>query len=206
MHVMGPRLGSLAFMALVGCATSSSSDAPAPGSDPATVAPPVQDLGGTLGVGDVIELRVFREPDLAGVYRVTRNGVIEVPLIGTVQLAGRDPDEIAAEIRTRLADGFLKDPQVAVFVREHNSQKIYVLGQVSKPGTFPYEDGMSIIQAITNAGGFTRLASTNGVTVTRAVGEKERRFSVPVGDIGSGKAPNFTLQQGDIIFVQEALF
>lgn len=205
MHVMGPRLSSLAILALVGCATSSS-DAPGPGSDPAAVAPPVENLGGTLGVGDVIELRVFREPDLAGVYRVTRNGVIEVPLIGTVQLSGRDPDEIAAEIRTRLADGFLKDPQVAVFVREHNSQKIYVLGQVAKPGTFPYEDGMSIIQAITNAGGFTRLASTNGVTVTRAIGDKERRFSVPVGDIGSGKAPNFSLQQGDIIFVQEALF
>lgn len=206
MHAMRLILAALACLGLGACATAPATEPSRPAPDPAVAAAPVEDKAGTLGVGDVIELRVFREPDLAGVYRVTRAGAIEVPLIGTVQLAGRDPDEIALEIRTRLADGYLKDPQVAVFVREHNSQKIYVLGQVSKPGTFPYEDGMTIIQAITNAGGFTRLASTNGVTVTRAVGEKERRFSVPVGDIGSGKAPNFTLQQGDIIFVQEALF
>lgn len=206
MHVMRIVLGAIAAVVLAGCATPAASVATSEATDPATAAAPVKDSGGSLGPGDVIELRVFREPDLAGVYRVTRNGSIEVPLIGTVLLGGRDPDEVAAEIRTRLADGYLKDPQVAVFVREHNSQKIYVLGQVAKPGTFPYEHGMTIIQAITNAGGFTRLASTNGVTVTRAQGEKERRFSVPVGDIGSGKAPNFTLQQGDIIFVQEALF
>lgn len=206
MHAMRLTLAALACLGLAACATAPATEPSRPSGDPAVAAAPVEDKAGTLGVGDVIELRVFREPDLAGVYRVTRSGAIEVPLIGTVQLAGRDPDEVALEIRARLADGYLKDPQVAVFVREHNSQKIYVLGQVSKPGTFPYEDGMTIIQAITNAGGFTRLASTNGVTVTRALGEKERRFSVPVGDIGSGKAPNFTLQQGDIIFVQEALF
>jgi polysaccharide export outer membrane protein len=205
MHVMRSLSAVLALLGFVACATSSSPSGTST-TDPAAVAPPVEHLSGTLGVGDVIEIRVFREPDLAGVFRVTRTGAIEMPLIGTVQLMGREPDEVASEIRSRLAAGYLKEPQVAVFVREHNSQKVYVLGQVAKPGTFPYEDGMSIIQAITNAGGFTRLASTNGVTVTRAVGEVERRFSVPVGDIGSGKAPNFTLQQGDIIFVQEALF
>lgn len=160
-----------------------------------------------LGAGDVVEVRVFREPDLAGVYRIGGDGNIEFPLIGKVPALGRPPDEVAADMRTRLASGYLVDPQVSVFLREQNSAKIHVLGQVNKAGTFPFESGMTVIQAITNAGGFTKLAATNGVTVTRfaPTGEKQR-FQVPVGDIGSGQASNFQLKPGDIVFVPEAIF
>ncbi|MBK6687084.1 MAG: polysaccharide biosynthesis/export family protein [Deltaproteobacteria bacterium] len=160
-----------------------------------------------LGAGDVVEVRVFREPDLAGVYRIGGDGNIEFPLIGKVPAMGRPPDEVAADMRTRLASGYLVDPQVSVFLREQNSAKIHVLGQVNKAGTFPFESGMTVIQAITNAGGFTKLAATNGVTVTRFTpsGEKQR-FQVPVGDIGSGQAANFQLKPGDIVFVPEAIF
>lgn len=159
-----------------------------------------------LGAGDVIEVKVYREPELDGVYRVNAVGALEFPLVGKVVLKGKNADDVAREIRARLADGYLKDPQVTVFVREYNSKKIHVLGQVVRAGTFPYEPRMSIIQAITNAGGFTKLASTNAVKVTRVADGTEQSFELPVGDIGSGKAPNFELWPGDIIFVPEALF
>jgi len=159
-----------------------------------------------LGAGDVIEVKVYREPELDGIYRVNANGALEFPLIGKVTLEGKNADGVASEIRTRLADGFLKEPQVTVFVREYNSKKVHVLGQVTKTGTFPYEPRMTIIQAITNAGGFTKLAATNSVKVTRVTANGEQTYEVPAGDIGKGKAPNFELQPGDIVYVPEAIF
>ncbi len=159
-----------------------------------------------LGPGDVVEIRVFREPDLAGTYRVSPDGRLDFPLIGAVQLGGRKPAEVEDEIRARLADGYLKEPQVSVFVRELNSQKIHVLGQVTKSGTFPYEPRMTIIQAVTNAGGFTKLAAANRVSLTRMVGGVEQTVILRVGDIGEGLLPNFELLPGDIVFVPESLF
>ena len=73
-----------------------------------------------------------------------------------------------------------------MLLREYNSKKIFVFGEVQKPGTFPYEEDMSIIQAITMAGGFTKVASKNDIAVTRQVEGKETKIRVPVADIGSG--------------------
>ncbi|MCC7384174.1 MAG: polysaccharide biosynthesis/export family protein [Deltaproteobacteria bacterium] len=159
-----------------------------------------------LGAGDVIEIRVFREPDLAGTYRINENGELEFPLIGKVNLRDKTAEQVATEIRTKLSQGYLRDPQVAVFVKEVNSRKIHVLGQVNRAGTFGFEPGMTVVQAVTNAGGFTKLASVNGVTVTRVVDGKEQTFKLKVGEITSGDAPNFELWPGDIIFVPESLF
>lgn len=198
---LGKRAMILAFQMVValGCAS-------APSTKPGA-APEVKTVEDTaLGESDVVEIKVFREPDLAGVYRVAPSGEIDFPFIGKVIVLGKDANAVAEEIRARLADGFLKNPQVSVFVREHNSQKIHVLGQVNKAGTFSYQPGMTIVEAITLAGGFTKLAATNRVRVTRVIESKEQVFDVPVGDIGSGKAPNFQLRAGDIVFAAEAIF
>ena len=133
-----------------------------------------------LGVGDVVDIKVYREPDLAGIYRVGQAGAIDFPLIGSVRLAGRDAHEVANEIRSRLGDGYLQQPQVMIFVREYNSRKIHVLGQVTKAGSFGFKSGMSIIEAVAEAGGFTKLASTNRVRVTR--GDTEAAFAQQGGD------------------------
>ncbi|MEO1334316.1 MAG: polysaccharide biosynthesis/export family protein, partial [Myxococcota bacterium] len=132
--------------------------------------------------------------------------IIDFPLIGGVELLAKRPEQVEDDIRTRLAAGFLVEPKVTVFVKERNSQKVHVLGQVNKPGSFNYETGMTVIQAITNAGGFTKLASRNGVQLTRVSSGKEERFRVPVGDIGEGTSRNIELQPGDIVFVPEAIF
>lgn len=159
-----------------------------------------------LGPGDVFTVDVFGEKDLSGKFRVSARGTIDYPFAGNVKVAGMTPTEVAAMLRKKLADGYLKDPSVSVFVEAYNSKKISILGQVAKPGTFPYMNNMSIVEAITLAGGFTAIASKNDVTVTRTENGKSRRFQVPVEQIGEGHAANYLLRPGDIVFVPERIF
>lgn len=162
--------------------------------------------GGTLGSGDLVEVRVFQEPDLSGPYRVSPEGTIDFPLCGKVMLAGRTSSQTADALTQCLANGFIRRPQVTVLVREYTSKKIFVFGEVQKPGTFPFDQDMSVIQAITLAGGFTKLAAKNNTNVTRIVEGREVKIRVPVEDIGIGREKNFELQPGDIVFVPESFF
>lgn len=159
-----------------------------------------------LGPGDVFNVEVFGEKDLSGKFRVSAQGTIDYPFAGTVKVAGLTPPEVATLIRQKLASGYLKDPSVSVFVESYNTKKISVFGQVQKPGTFNYMNNMSIIEAITLAGGFTPIASKNDISVTRVEHGKSRRFTVPVEEIGQGKSANYLLRPGDIVFVPERLF
>lgn len=168
--------------------------------------PAVQVNASTLGPGDVLEVRVYREPELSGVYQVGSDGDVVFPLCQRVVVNGLTPNGAADAVRKCLANGFMRDPQVTVVVKEYNSKKVFVFGEVQKPGTFVYQDGMSIVQAVTVAGGFTRTAAQNATSVTRRVSGQEVRMKVPVQDIALGKAPNFTLEPGDIVFVPESLF
>jgi polysaccharide export outer membrane protein len=154
----------------------------------------------------VVEVRVFQEADLSGAYRLGPDGVIDYPLCGKVKLSGLSAGEAADALTKCLGAGFLKRPQVSVMIREYNSKKIFVFGEVQKPGTFPYEQEMSIVQAVTLAGGFTKVASKNATHVTRIVDGVERKIRVAVEDIGVGREKNFLLQPGDIIFVPESFF
>jgi polysaccharide export outer membrane protein len=160
----------------------------------------------TLGPGDVIEVRVYGEPELSGVYMLGRLGDVTFPLCQRVVLGGLSGNGAADKLRECLSAGFMRDPQVSVLVKEYNSKKVFVFGEVQKPGTFPYEDGMSVVQAVTLAGGFTKTASQNNTSVTRRVQGQEVKVKVPVQDIALGKAPNFTLEPGDIVYIPESLF
>jgi len=160
----------------------------------------------TLGAGDVIEVRVFQEPELSGVYQVGTQGDVTFPLCKTVAVGGLTANAAAEAIRSCLAAKYMRDPQVSVLVKEYNSKKIFVFGEVQKPGTFPFQDGMSVVQAVTLAGGFTKTAAQNSTSVTRRVGGNEKKIKVSVQDIALGKAANFTLEPGDIVYVPESLF
>ncbi len=161
----------------------------------------------TLGPGDVFDIRVYGEKDLSSTFRVASDGTIDYPLLGTVQVAGLTPTEVVGVLEKGLKEGeFLKKPQVSVFVKEYNSKKVSVFGQVKKPGTFSYQDGMSVVEAISLAGGFTAMARGNDTTVIRIVEGAKKRFRVPVEEIGQGKAANFFLRAGDILFVPERIF
>lgn len=175
------------------------------GHSTAQVRIPTENARAALGPGDVFEVRVYGEPDLSGVYRVGSDGSIDFPLVGKVMAERRTGPEVTHEISERLA-AYVKRPQVSIFVKEFNANKVFVFGEVQKPGTFPFEDGMNIIQAITLAGGFGKLADKDGTFVTRRQDGKEQRLEVSVNAIGEGKVPNFELLPGDIVYVPEALF
>ena len=171
------------------------------------------DIGGadagnasTLASGDFMDVRVYQEPDLSGQFRVSPDGFIDFPLCGKIHVGGLNAGESAAVLTDCLGKGFLRRPQVVVLVKEFNSKKIFVFGDVSKPGAFPYEDGMTIVQALSQAGGFNRTASKNGVNVVRVVENKEIKVPVKVEDIITGREKNFSLVPGDIVFVPEGFF
>jgi len=171
--------------------------------DEATAEPPDT----TLGPEDVFDVRVFGEKDLSNTYRVASDGTIDFPLIGTVSVIGKTPAEVADVIELKLVEGdFLKRPEVSILVTEYNSKKVSVFGQVKQPGTFPYQDGMNVVEAISKAGGFTSMAKADDTVVIRVVDGEKKRFKVAVEAIGEGREPNFALRAGDIVFVPERVF
>jgi polysaccharide export outer membrane protein len=188
----------LALVILLGCADR----AVAP--YPVSLPPPPSDAA--LGAGDLFEVRVFGEPQLSSAYEVAADGTINFPLIGAVAVADRTPTQIEKELQARLADGYIRSPSVSVRVTEYRSRKVSVFGQVRSPGTFPFTENMSVVEAITRAGGFTGMAKKNAVRITRVQGEATERIVVAVEDIGQGRAPNFLLRPGDVIFVPERMF
>ena len=117
----------------------------------------VQDT--TLGPADVFEVRVFRQKDLSGVYSVNADGQFTFPLIGHVKAMGRTPQQVEGDLRERLADGYLVDPQVSILVKEYNSKKVSVFGQVQRPGKLRFSEGMTVIDAIAQAGGFAAFGT-----------------------------------------------
>ncbi len=160
----------------------------------------------TLGPNDLFEVRVYQEPELSGMYQVGPQGDIMFPLCKQVVVSGLTANGAAEKLRDCLARGFLRNPQVSVLVKEFNSRKVFVFGEVQKPGTFAFEDGMSVVQALTLAGGFTKQAAQNSTSVTRRIKGQEVKLKVNVQDIALGKAANFTLEPGDIVYVPESMF
>jgi protein involved in polysaccharide export with SLBB domain len=160
----------------------------------------------TLGPNDVFEVRVYQEPELSGLYQVGPQGEIMFPLCKKVAVSGLTANGAAEKLRACLSQGFLKNPQVSVLVKEFNSRKVFVFGEVQKPGTFAFEDGMTVVQALTLAGGFTKQAAQNSTSVTRHVNGQEVKLKVYVQDIALGKAANVKLEPGDIVYVPESMF
>ena len=160
-----------------------------------------------IGAGDKINIQVFNEKELSGVYQVSPDGYIMFPFIGELKVVGLDNFSLAVKIASKLKEGYLKEPNVTVVVEEFVSKRIFVLGQVKKAGSFPIRRQMSVIEAISLAGGFTNLADLSNVVVTRKSGVgKEKRFVVDIKSIVNGAKENFYLDAGDIVFVGERFF
>ncbi|HYO70462.1 MAG TPA: polysaccharide biosynthesis/export family protein [Archangium sp.] len=199
----------LLFVLLLGAVTACRTTAPTQAIDasalPESPASEVSETRRTLGPGDLVDVRVFQEPDHSGVWAVSPEGTIDYPLCGKVHLAGRTSGTAADALRDCLTR-YLRHPEVSVAIREYNSKKVFVFGEVQKPGTFSYEEGMTIIEAVTLAGGFTKLASPNGTQVARLDEGQQLKIRVPVKDIRDGAEKNFALRPGDIVYVPESFF
>ena len=149
-----------------------------------------------LGAGDVISIRVFGEPDLTFErIRLSDAATVPYPLLGEVRAKGRTPVELESVISEGLRDGYLVSPRVTVNVTEYRD--FYVNGEVSSPGGYSFQPGMTVRKAVSLAGGKTDRASTNKMFVTRegdADGEERR---VELDD---------PLMPGDILTVEESFF
>jgi polysaccharide biosynthesis/export protein VpsN len=144
---------------------------------------------------DVLKVTVFDEPDLSlDEARIGSDGVIAMPLIGDVKVAGLTTEQIARRIERRLADGYLKKPRVSVAINEY--RQFYVHGEVEKPGGYSYQDGLTVQRAIVLAGGFTERASESKITLARE-GEPDRALSVGLDE---------KVHPGDVISVGESFF
>ena len=159
-----------------------------------------------LGIDDVFEVRVFAEPDLSNLYRIAADGTIDYPFAGRISVVGLRSGDVQELIAGKLRDGYVKHPQVSVMVKEWNSRKVSVIGQVQKPGAVVYFPNMTIVDAIAAAGGFTPIAAKNSVTLRRELKGTVESRNCSVADISEGRAPNVVLRPGDILVVDERLF
>jgi polysaccharide export outer membrane protein len=159
-----------------------------------------------IGIDDVFDVRVYGEPDLSGSYRVATDGTIDYPLTGRLSVTGLRSGEVQQLLVAKLKEGFLKNPQITVTVKERNSQKIAVFGQVAKPGQVGYYPNMTIVDAIASAGGFTGIAAKNSVNLRREVSGKIETHIYPVADIAEGRSQNVMVLPGDVLVVDERVF
>jgi polysaccharide export outer membrane protein len=167
----------------------------------------------TLGPDDELDVTVYlrgsseKVEDISKVYTVSASGTFSFPMIGTVEAASRNPADVEQEIRTRLADGFIVEPNVTVQVKEYKSKKVSIFGEVRKPGTLSWRPSMTISEAISNALGFTGMAKEVAVVVTRRGSDGAvEKFTIPVRRNANNKAPPFYMRPGDSIWVPKRLF
>lgn len=158
----------------------------------------------TLGPGDVIEVRVRDQDDISGPYEVSDDGKVRFPMIGAVEVRGKTGAQIALKIEEELAAGWLKQPQVTVRVTERQNREVSVLGQVKEAGSYPYKPGLTLMQAISQAGGMNPLASPRKVKLIRETDKGRQTFEIDVTKILDSRAQDFGLEPGDIVFVPES--
>jgi polysaccharide export outer membrane protein len=163
-----------------------------------------------LRPGDVLEVKVFQEPDMDSYVRVAKDGAILFPLIDRVTVGGLTPLDAAKLIQRLLDKDYLVNPQVALRVIEYSERTFTVLGEVQKPGAFDMPDrtNVSLLQAIGMAGGYTRMANPSSVTVKRKVKDAETIFRLNAKKMATASGPNssFEIQPDDVITVSESMF
>jgi polysaccharide export outer membrane protein len=171
--------------------------APAPGmaAAPMNMGTAITDDSYVLGTGDKVRLSVYREDDLGGDFAIDGTGILQLPLVGPIKAAGLSLHQVHDAIVEKLSDGYLKDPRVSLQVL--NYRPFYILGEVNKPGEYPYENGMSVLTAVALAGGYTYRANDSKVYV-RSQGQTTEREVKPE----SGER----IQPGDVIRVKERFF
>lgn len=150
-------------LALSGALLSGCASASAPPISAAEVARGLESY--RLGAGDKLRITVYNEPALTGEYNVTPAGGIAFPLVGAVDAANRTIDDVTKDLTARLSAGYVNDPRVSVEVL--NYRPFYILGEVNKPGEYPYVSGLTVEQAVALAGGFTYRANEKTATLRR---------------------------------------
>jgi polysaccharide export outer membrane protein len=161
-------------------------------------AAPVDPKTYVIGPEDILAVRVWREPELSGAVQVRPDGKITLPLIGELQAAGETPEGLKTKVSEALQEYIVK-PDVIVSLQSVQSRKYYITGEVSRPGTFPLVVPVSVLEALTNAGGFREFANTKKITILR----KGKILKFNYNDVVKGKnmQQNIQIENGDYIVV-----
>jgi polysaccharide export outer membrane protein len=189
---------SLALMGPSAAAQAAGRTAPDASSAAPSVAPTIQDKATAdyrLGAGDKVRVIVFGEQELTGEFFVAGSGKISMPLVGEVPAAGLTIGQFQSAVQDALKQGFLKDPKVSAEVL--NYRPFYILGEVNKPGEYPYTNGLTVLNAVATAGGFTYRANTKVVFIKRAN---------ELGDHKVELSTITTVAPGDTIRITERFF
>jgi polysaccharide export outer membrane protein len=160
-------------------------------------------LGYRIGPGDVLKVVVWKHDELGAQVAVRPDGAISLPLVGDVPATGRSASEIAGDVQQRLHRFYQDDPPVTVQVQEVKSYKVYVVGEVNKPGEYAPNQEVTVLMSLSLAGGFTRFADTDRIVIVRRDSRGERRIPfnysavVQHGDLKE----NIALELGDTVIV-----
>jgi polysaccharide biosynthesis/export protein len=168
------------------------------GSGSAAAAP--VDSNYVIGAQDVLDISVWKEEQLTKTVPVRPDGKISMPLLNDVQAAGLTPTQLATQITESLKK-FVTDPQVTVIVREINSQRVYLLGEVTRAGAYPLLPNMTVLQALSSAGGFTQFANLKKIYVLRVENGKQEKFPFNYKHALESPDQNILLKAGDTIVV-----
>jgi protein involved in polysaccharide export with SLBB domain len=163
-----------------------------------------------LAANDLLEIRVYDEPDLTVEVRLAADGSAIFPLIGSVSLQGKTLPQATALIRDRYMAGYLVNPQVSLIIRTYAKRTFTVLGQVQKPGSYEIvgDESISLLQAVGMAGGYTRIANPGNITVRRADGGQQQQVMRFDGRrLAKGiSSADCVVKPGDVITVGESIF
>jgi len=157
-----------------------------------------------IGPLDVLTVTVFRVPELSAEVQVADNGTISLPLIGDVAAVGRTAKDVEKDVAARLGEKYLQNPQVTVFIKEYNAQRVTVNGAVKKPGVFPLKGKTTLLQLISMAEGLDHNRASSNVVVFREVDGKRAAARFDLDEISSGKASDPVLQAGDVVVVDDS--
>jgi polysaccharide export outer membrane protein len=169
---------------------------------PAMAQAPAQDSSYKIGPNDVLNIFVWKEADLTRDVTVMPDGKITYPLIGEITAQGQTASELKKVIADKLQN-FVTAPEVTVIVKESRSQVIYTIGKVTKPGPYPLAPGMTVMQALSAAGGFAEWADPKNILIVRREGGKETQLRFNYKEYTSGEKleQNILLKPGDTLVV-----
>ena len=173
----------------------------------------VQPLGNLMGVGadyrigpnDLLDVEVFGVPDLKRSVRVNSSGMVSLPLIGAVTLAGMTAQQAETDIAARYNEKYLQNPQVSVFIKEFTTQRITIEGAVAKPGIYPVTGHITLLRALALAGGGGQYANLNEIMLFRnAPGQPQQTLTFDLEKIRSGEQPDPTIVADDVLVVKRS--
>lgn len=162
-----------------------------------------------ISAADLVSVTVYAVPEMSRKVRVTASGTVFLPLIGAIEVGGKALGAAQALIEKKLA-AFVVKPQVTLFIEEYGNRRVSVMGEVQRPGSYPLpaESRMTILEAISVAGGFTPVAAQDRARVLRFVNGQSVKYTVDVRNLtrGEDKEVDMVLEPNDVVYIPQSLF